>query len=208
MKQKVKTLLKHPLIYGSGVVVFGTLIANFFNFLFNLFMSRNLSVADYGTVASIISLIGFPALAATAIIPLVVQFGGTYFATGQLAMVRGLYLKITKFFIVVAALIFLIFIIFLSPIGEFFHITDKTILIVTASIIFFNIISVINVAFLQAKLSFIFQVFVTIINTLCKLVFGVLLIWLSYAALGAAYAMLIGAAVAYVISFFPLTIYL
>lgn len=204
MKQKVKTFLQHPLIYGSSIVVFGTLLANFFNFLFNLFMSRNLSVADYGTVASIISMIGFPALAATAIIPLVVQFGGSYFATGKLAMVRGLYVKITKFFLVAAAFILLFFLLLLPQLSQFFHINDRTILLVTAAIIFFNIIGVINIAFLQAKLSFGFQVFVTNVNTLCKFLFGMLFIWLSLSALGAAYAMLIGAIVAYLISFWPL----
>ena len=60
MKKKALEIIKHPLVYGSSIVVIGGLVANFFHFLFNLFMSRNLSVADYGTLASIVSLIGFP----------------------------------------------------------------------------------------------------------------------------------------------------
>ena len=74
MKEKAKALIKHPLIYGSGIVVIGNLFANFFNFLFNLFMSRNLSVSDYGVLASIVALIAFPSLAVGAINPMVIHF--------------------------------------------------------------------------------------------------------------------------------------
>src|SRR5437868_2719461 len=96
MIEKTKKLIKHPLIYGSSIVVIGNLIANFFNFLFNVFMSRNLSVAEYGVLASIISILAFPGLAAAAVQPMVVRFAGNYFASSKLEMVRGLYIKIVK----------------------------------------------------------------------------------------------------------------
>ncbi len=62
MRQVAKKALKHPLVYGSAIVVFGSLFSNFFNFLFNLYMSRTLTVAEYGILASIITMITFPAL--------------------------------------------------------------------------------------------------------------------------------------------------
>ena len=98
MKQHAKKLLKNPLIYGTSIVVFGSLLTNFFNFLFNLYMTRNLSNADYGVLASVISIITFPALISSAIIPLVVQFAGSYFAQGKQDMARGFYYQITKYF--------------------------------------------------------------------------------------------------------------
>src|SRR5579872_3674618 len=96
MKQVAKQVLKHPLISGSTILVSGGLLANFFNFLYNLFMGRWLSVTDYGTLVSIISLITFPTLLVTSINPVIVRFAGDYFAKNDQMHLRGLY---NKFFI-------------------------------------------------------------------------------------------------------------
>ena len=89
MRERAKQLIKHPLIYGSSIVVIGNLVANFFNFLFNIFMNKHLSVADYGVLLSIMSLIAFPALIGTAIIPVVVRFAGSYFAKNNFSLLRA-----------------------------------------------------------------------------------------------------------------------
>src|SRR4051812_3546058 len=109
MKKKVKALLKHPLIYGSSIVFVGNLIANIFNLLFNIFMNKNLSVADYGTFLSVMSLIIFPGLVATAIVPIVVRFAGIYFAKNDYSRLRGLYIKIKKMLILIGIFFFFIF---------------------------------------------------------------------------------------------------
>ena len=44
-------LINHPIILGSSIIFLGSIFGNFFNFLFNLFISRNLSIEDYGVVA-------------------------------------------------------------------------------------------------------------------------------------------------------------
>ena len=136
MKQNIQKFLKNPLISGSAILVIGTLFSHIFNFLFNLFMVQSLSVVEYGTLASIISIIVFPSLASAALFPLVIQFAGEYFAKGRLDMVRGFYIKITKFFFVSGLIIVTLFLIFISQIGAFFHIIDQSILWITAGIIF------------------------------------------------------------------------
>lgn len=204
MKQHAKNLIKHPLIFGSGILVFGNLLANFFNFLFNLFISRSLTVAEYGIFASVMSIIAFPVLIGSAINPVVVRFAGDYFAKKNFALLRGLYLQIKKLLLFIGIIVFLIFLFFIPALGSFFHIADKTILFITDVIIFIAFIGVINIAFLQAKLAFGYQVIVTLTNALLKLVFGVILVLLGYSVIGATYAMLASGAIAYIISFLPL----
>lgn len=204
MKQKVKKIIKHPLIYGSSIIVFGSLFANFFNFLFNLFMSRNLTVSDYGTLASIVSLISLPILISNAITPMVVKFAGEYFATNNTALLRGFYIKIKKFYLLVSIIIVFFFVIFLHPISNFFHIKDMSILLITALIIFFAFLGGLNMAFLQAKLAFGFQVFVSLVNSVAKLIFGVLFITLGFAVPGATLSILLSGVVGYLVSFIPL----
>jgi O-antigen/teichoic acid export membrane protein len=204
MKQHAKRLMKHPLIYGSSVLVLGTLAANFFNFLFNIFMIRSLSNADYGIYASIISIIAFPALIANAMIPIVVQFAGTYFAKGQLDMVKGFYTKIMKFFVIISMVIFILFLFFIPQISAFLHIENDLILVITDLIILLSIVGLVNSAFIQAKLAFGFQVFVTLVASVTKLLFGILIILLGYSVTGAVFATLISALAAYLVSFAPI----
>ena len=179
MKKKAKELLKHPLIYGSAIVVVGSLIANFFNFLFNLFMSRTLTVTDYGILASIISIIGFPALIGNAVVPVVVRFAGDYFATGDLSSLRGFYTHIKKILLIIAMIFFIVFFVFLNPISAFFHIDNKNILILADVVIFITMISVINIAFIQAKLAFVFLTLISLSNTLIKFLLGCLFVFLG-----------------------------
>lgn len=204
MKEKAKELIKHPLIYGSSIVVIGNLFANFFNFLFNLFMSRNLSISDYGVMASIVALIAFPSLAVGAITPMVIHFAGKYFATGELAMIRGLYLKINKWLFILAIVICLLFLIFIPTINAFFHINNTGILFLTDVIIFFIIISTLNMALVQAKLAFLSQVFINISGSVLKVVAGTILVFSGFALGGAVFAFFLSFLVSYIVSFIPL----
>ncbi len=204
MKQKVKKLLKHPLIYGSGIVMVGNLIANFFNFLFNIFMNKSLSVSDYGIFLSVMSLIVFPGLVATAIIPVVVRFAGGYFAKNDFSSLRGLYIKINKMLLVIGAIFFMVFFLAIPGISNFFHINDKNILLMTDIIIFFGVIGVINMAFLQAKLAFSFQVFINFLNAIIKLLLSIIFVYAGYSVGGATIAMIVAGIAAYIVSFVPL----
>ena len=204
MRNKVKQLAKNQLISGSAIVVIGNLVANFFNFLYNLFMGRMLTPAEYGIVTAIVALITFPALLANAISPTIMRFAGSYFATGQMAHVRGFYIKIAKIIFILAIAIFIVFFILIPQISGFFHITDRSLLIVTDLIIFLCFVGAINIAFLQAKLAFAFQVVVNMVNSISKLFMGVVMVMLGYSTFGAVSAVLIGSIAGYVLSFVPL----
>lgn len=204
MKKKALQLIKHPLIYGSGIVVMGTFMANILNLLFNFFMLGNLSVAEYGVLASVMSLIVFPSLVSGAIIPVVIRFAGDYFAKENYSLLRGLYIKVFKPVLFIAAVIFILFFFFISDLSKFFHIDDTNILLMTDIIIFFAIIGVINMGFLQAKLAFGYQVFITAINAGIKLLLGMLLVFFGYSVSGATIAMIVAGIASYIVSFFPL----
>src|SRR5690348_506780 len=161
MRHKAKEIIKHPLIYSTGIVVFGNLLANFFNFLFNLFMSRSLTVSEYGIFASIMSIVAYPVLIGGALNPVVVRFAGDYFANENFALLRGFYIQIKKFLLLIGIIIFIVFLFLIPTISSFFHIVDKTMLFVTDIIIFIAFVSVINMSFLQAKLAFGFQVLIS-----------------------------------------------
>lgn len=204
MKQKALYFLRHPLIYGSSVVVIGGVAANFFNFLFNLFMSRNLSVSDYGNLASIISMIGFPGLILAALSPVVISFAGESFAKGELGQIRTFYLKIIKFLFTVGLITSILFIIFTTNISSFFHIGNTFILYLSAFIIFLGFVGIVNMSLLQAKLAFGFQVFLSLLGSVIKLLLGVLFVYFGFAVNGAVFALAISGLFLYLASFFPI----
>lgn len=204
MKQKINEIIKHPLIYGSSIVVIGGLIANFFNFLFNLFMSRNLSIQDYGTLASIISLIGFPGLFLAALNPLVINFAGDFFAKGELGRIRAFYINLLKFLFASGLITSILFILILPVISSFFHINNTFILLLSAFIIFLGFVGVINISLLQARLAFGYQVFLSLTGAIVKLLLGILFIFLGFAANGAVLAVSVSGLILYILSFYPI----
>lgn len=203
MKQKAKNIIKHPLIRGSTILVSGSLFANLFNFLYNLFMVRSLSVTDYGTLASIISLITFPALIVTAVNPMVVRFAGDFFAKNDLLRLKGLFNKMFFFLLAVGLIIFILILVFLHQIAYFFHISNYIILIFADIIILLSFLNAINGSFLQAKLAFGFLVLVALFGALLKLGLGVLFVFLGYSVSGAVIALVVATIGSYLISFIP-----
>jgi len=201
MKETAKKALKNPLIYGSTIVVFGGLLSNFFNFLYNLFMSRTLSLTEYGILASLISLITFPALLVTALNPVIVRFAGDYFAKKDILLLRGLYYQFFKFLLVLGSAIFLLFLIFLGQIASFFHIRDQFILLLTDFIIFLAFVSAINISFLQAKLAFGMQIIINLVIAVLKLILGIIFVVVGYSVGGATMAILIASLIGYFVSF-------
>ncbi|HSA83330.1 MAG TPA: oligosaccharide flippase family protein [Patescibacteria group bacterium] len=204
MRERAKQLVKHPLIYGSSIVVIGNLAANFFNFLFNIFMNKHVSVADYGVLLSVMSIIAYPALIGSAVVPVVVRFAGIYFAQNNFSMLRGLYVKIKKLLLLIAIIFFVSFLFAMPSINSFFHINNTNILIMTNIIIFFSLIGVVNMAFLQAKLAFAYQVFVNFLNAIIKLSLGMVLVFAGFSVSGATMAMIVAGVLAYCVSFLPL----
>lgn len=204
MKQKALDFLRHPLVSGSSVIFLGSLFANFLNFLFNIFMTRNLSISDYGTIMSLTSIIMMPALVSSSVIPTVINFGATYFAKNDLAMVRGIFFKITKPLFILGILMLACFIIFRDQIGAFFHIADSRLIILAGMTIFITFSGAAIGALLQAKLEFKFLAGINVIASVVKITAGVTLILLGFKAFGAMWTVFLSFAIPFVVSIYPL----
>lgn len=204
MKKHISQFVAHPLVAGSTIIFIGALFSNFFNFLFNLFMSRNLSVADYGILASLVSLITLCALASESFVPTIVSFAGSYFAKGEIRMVKALFIKFGKFSFSLGILVLVIFIIFSSQIGIFFKINDKSLIILVGLIVFSGFIGVVNRALLQAKLLFKYMAMIGLLGSFIKLAVGVILVFVGFKVLGGILAFFISFFIPYLLTFIPL----
>ena len=84
MKKHLKKALSHPLIAGSVIIFSGSLVANIFSFLFNLFMTRNLTLSEYGNFAALISLSTLISLPIGSLTPALVGMSAQLFAKKEL----------------------------------------------------------------------------------------------------------------------------
>ncbi len=191
MKTKFRQVTSHPLISGSIIIFAGSIFANFSNFIFNLFMSRNLSISDYGILASLNSLVLVFALIAESFVPTIVHFAGSFFAKGEENKIRGLFFQTNKMAIGMGGAVFLFFLFFSSIISSFFNINNNFLLILVGIIIFFGFMGSLNRAILQAKLMFKYLSFTNAFSSAVKLITGIGLVLLGFRVSGAIFGFLI-----------------
>lgn len=204
MRKFINVVIKNPLISGSSIIFFGSLFASPLNFLFNLFMTKNLSVADYGTLASLMSLAVLATIPAGSLSPTITKFAATYFAKGEFDMVKGLFFKVSKLTAPFGLLIFLFFVIFQQQISLFFRTGDSMLVLLIGIIVAFSYIGVPNQPILQAKLAFRFIAFNGVLGAVLKLSFGLLLVYLGFSIWGGLLAFFLSSIIPYLLSFIPL----
>lgn len=204
MKHLIKAAIQHPLISGSGIIIVGSLLGNFFNFLFNLFMSRNLPVADYGTLASIISLMTLSTVPLTAITPSVVSFAGGYFANNEIGMVGLLYRKTLRYLAIISVLILVLTFTSSDLIAGYFNIKPADLVIYSGLTVALIYLGSLNSGLLQARLHFKFISFSNFASSFIKFAVGVLLVLIGYGVSGAVVAFLLSSIFIIFVSYIPL----
>lgn len=204
MRRIVNKAFSNPLISGSAVIFFGTFAANIFNFMFNFFMTRNLSVVDYGTLASLISIILLVSLASESLIPTVVHFAGSYFANKEIGKVVALFWKLSAFFILSGLIVLFSSIIFKEQLGHFFKIGNSSLLTLVGCSLFFTSIGTLNRGMLTGRLSFGYISFLNFFSAVVKFLSGVVFVLLGLGVSGALYAFLLSYASMYFFSIIPL----
>lgn len=199
MKKHIHKLAKNPLIMGSFFVLSGGVVANLFNFLFNLFMSRNLAIADYGTLISIISIITLLSIPAGALTPTVVTVGGRYFAEKNFIILHTFYIRLSKILLLFGILLILGFLLLSGVLSEFFKISDARLFAFSSIAIVFSYFITLNNSFLQAKLSFKSLSFVNTSASFSKFILSFGLVLLGWGLGGASLGLFLSFAVAVVI---------
>lgn len=154
MRKKIRAVTGNPLISGSFFIFTGGILANFFNFLFNLVMSRNLAVSDYGTLLSLVSLVTLLSIPASAATPTIVTVAGKLFTTNEELRLKKFYYKILKPFMIIGFLLVLFFLIFSNQIANFLNIYQWQYVVLIAISVLLAYWGTVNIGFLQARLSF------------------------------------------------------
>ncbi|HXS15216.1 MAG TPA: oligosaccharide flippase family protein [Candidatus Saccharimonadales bacterium] len=208
MKEKAihytKKILTHELVSGSSVLFIGTMVANVFAFLFNLFVVRKISYSAYGEYSALISLFTLATIPAQSLSPVIVRFASSYLAKKEEGKASGFYLHMLSFLSIVAIFMFVGFLLGNGYLKQFLHIANTGYIVLVGTIVAVSYISIVNSAFLQSLLKFGFISVVTSLGSIIKLTVGVILVLLGYQVGGILWAILLSLLVGFILGFYPL----
>ncbi len=195
MKSDIKNIFINPLVAGSFFLFLGGIIASFFNFLFNILMSRNLPVEDYGILISLISIVTLLAIPSGAITPTVVTVAGGYFTKNDRAHLHAFYLKLFKALVGIGIMLFLVFFLFSGILADFFKIENTILLSFAIAGVVLSYLLTLSNSFLQAKLAFRFLSFSNSVAAFLKVLLAFSLVLFGWGTLGALFGFLISLAI-------------
>lgn len=192
----------HPFIKGSAVMFGGTMIANVLAYFYHLVVGRILGPVGYGELAALLSI--FYILNAPSIVlqNILVKFFSQMKATGDLGQAKRMFLRISRFVVILEAVLFVILIPFIGQISQFLHITDRLNIIWLYLMFCGFIISVVNISVLQAFQKFSAMTLLNAMGGAVRLIFGAIG---SFFGVGwALFSNVISAFAAYGFTFLPL----
>ena len=207
VKSYIFRFAKHELITGSFFLFAGGMVGNFFAFLLNLFLARNLSYADYGIFASLLAIVSLAYIPGQSINTIIVKFATRFFADGQMDKFAVFYQVSFKVLFVIALTFFMIFVVLAYPISSFLKLDNLYYGLIIAAIVGVYYVGILNHAFLQSLLKFLTLSSINVFSSFIKLIAGVLFVYLGFAAFSGLLAILFMAIGAFLIAFIPLRKY-
>lgn len=197
-------LLKHELISGSFFLFAGGIIGNFLAFILNLFLARNLSYAEYGIFASLLSIVTLAFIPASSISTIIVKFATNYFAQKDITKFSAFYRLSAKFTIIISITLFGIFTALSYPLAIFLKLDSILYGIVTALIISAYYLFSLNLAFLQSLLMFPIISIINVAAGVIKLLAGISFVVLGFKEFSGLLAIFFMTVGSFLIAFVPL----
>ena len=197
MKEKIKALIKHPLFSGSVVLMVGSMVANVINYVYHLLMGRILGPSDYGVLASLFSIFYIIGIVPLSTSVAIAKFISSAKDNREL---QETYQGIKDFIFKLAFMLSLILAILTPFISKFLHISNVSSVFLLTPILFISLLTLVNQATSQGRINFFGFVVPSIVSSLAKLVFGLILVFLGFSVFGAMAGIVISALLAFMVS--------
>ena len=190
-------ILKHPLFSGSIIMFGGGMAANVINYIYHLLMGRILGPIDYGSLASIYSLIYV-----VAIVPISTSFAIVKFISqAKDKKERGYIYWVLKKFVFWVAVVASLVLLVISPwVAQYLKIDEFASVVMIAPMTFLLLMILTNQAAMQGLLRFIGVVGPGFSSALGKLLFGLFFVALGFSVNGAVFGILLALIVTYFLS--------
>ncbi len=183
-------------------------LVNILALLYQLFMARNLTIVNYGVLNSLLSFYVIFAIPAGSMQVVITKFVSKFRALGQLEKLESLLLNLARKAFYFGLIILFLFVIAGKPIASFLHIESAVYIILLGAIIFISCLVPLGLGGLNGLQQFSQMGITMVTNAGVKLVLGIILVVLGFKVFGALIAIVLGAVVAFVLSFYFFNNYL
>jgi len=193
----MKRILKHPLFAGGLVMVGGSMLGNVVNYVYHLLMGRMLGPINYGTLASLYSILYLISVVPSSASVAIVKFISSAKSKKETYEIYSSIKRSMFFLAFISSIVFFV----VSPfIANFLHIDNSLMVSLLSIILFFSLITLVNQATSQGLLKFIGSVGPGLVSSIVKLALGLLFVFLGWSVFGAIVAVTIGIILAYIYS--------
>lgn len=199
-----KKFLGHELVSGTAFVFAGSITGNILAFLFNLFLARSLTYADYGIFATLSSFITLASLPANSINTIIVKFATRFFSKDETDKAEAFYKESAKLIFAIGTIIFIAFAVVAIPLKNFLHIDNAWYIVLVGLNVAFIYFMTLNGGFLQSLLKFAYISFLNVAGNLAKLLFGILFVYLGLQAFGGLWGIFAMSLFGLILGFLPL----
>jgi O-antigen/teichoic acid export membrane protein len=177
------------------------MVANICNYLFQFFMSRHLSLTDFGAMNSLLSLMVITSVTAVSILIVSTKYVSNFKANGELEKIRlfrkKVFVNLIRFDILILA-----FLLLMSPfVSAFLKISSYAPFMILCVILFFSFLLPLNFGILQGQQKFLRLGICGGLTGLFKLIFGIVLVVIGLRLDGAMMAVLFSYLSVFIISF-------
>jgi len=193
----IKKILKDELIKGSLILIILLGAFNILNYIFQMSMARLLTVADYGILATLMSIVYIFGIPSEAIQTMASRYASKFKST---SIIKDFLIKSSRRmtgYLIVSFLAFLAISLWLSRFLDIKFI----LFFITGLTLFGSFILPINRGILQGKRKFMAMGMNMVFESAFKIVISILLVFLSFKVYGAIIGVLFGILFAFAISF-------
>jgi len=198
MYRKVRSIARHPLITGSSIIFVGTLIANIFNYLFNLLMGHKLSVPDYGLLTTLSSIFILAAIFALAFGNVIARYSARYFANGNTTGARAVLVLGSRFVFIFGLGLTVVLSLLIPFLTKFLHVDNPLYVFIIIIAVFFALLLALPTGYIQGRLKFYLLSASAISQPVIKVIAALALLSLGFSLYGPLLALILASAIPFI----------
>ncbi|MDO8472122.1 MAG: hypothetical protein Q7S64_03190 [bacterium] len=165
---------------GSLILILGTLLMSALNYVYNLFINRALTPADFATYTALLGAVAILNVPVGTVQTVAARYSADYQAEGSHPHLKALLSTLTRRLAPIGLLIFALFLLFPHAIGAFFNAADdpalKGAVVVIGSMFLYQLLVPINRGILQGRQQFAGLSFNMVADSFARILFGLVLL--------------------------------
>lgn len=197
-------LINNKLIKNNAIILLGSLVGGFGNYLYNFAMIRSLTPHEYAEVAALLSLFSIISIPASVIQISISRFSAEIAATNDFKKLSYFIKQTARYFLKLGFISFIAFLLVTPFIGSFLNLSSIYPLIILSFAIILLFVTTVGTGALQGMQKFTAYSVSGIISVLLKLLLAIFLVSLGFKTIGAIAAIVLGSLLSLIYIYYSL----